>query len=147
VRGVDISPVAVERATTLHLPNASFEAQDFLGVTFAGYDVIAAIECLYYLSPDEQEAFFRKLRSEHNGTFIVSGPIIGKSEHRAYFTHNGLLSTFAQHGLRVIEWHNLSAYRRAGLGGLVTAVATRLSDGALPWVPERFVYQRCYVLR
>jgi predicted TPR repeat methyltransferase len=147
VRGVDISPVALERATTLHLPNASFEAQDFLGVTFAGYDVIAAIECLYYLSPDEQEAFFRKLRSEHNGTFIVSGPIIGKNEHRTYFTHNGLLSTFARHGLRVIEWSNLNVYRRAGLGGLVAAVATRLSDGALPWVPERFVYQRCYVLR
>jgi 2-polyprenyl-3-methyl-5-hydroxy-6-metoxy-1,4-benzoquinol methylase len=147
VKGVDISTIAVERATTLHLPNAAFEAQDFLDVTFAGYDVIAAIECLYYLTPNEQEAFLRKLRSEHAGTFIVSGPIIGKNEHRTYFTHNGLLSTFARHGLSVIEWSNLNVYRREGLGGLVAAVATRLSDDALPWVPERYVFQRCYVLQ
>jgi 2-polyprenyl-3-methyl-5-hydroxy-6-metoxy-1,4-benzoquinol methylase len=146
VTGIDISPIAVERARRRQLRNASFDVQDFLGVTFAGYDVIAAIECLYYLSPDEQEAFFRKLRAEHSGTFIVSGPIIGTNEHRTYFTHAGLLSTFARHGLRVIEWSNLNAYRRAGLGGLVAAVATRISDDVLPWVPERYVYQRCYVL-
>jgi hypothetical protein len=146
-QGVDISPIAVSRASALALANASFEASEFLNVSFVGYNVIAAIECLYYLSSDEQEAFFRKLRAEHDGTFIVSASIIGKNEHRTYFTHNGLLTTFAQHGLHVIEWSNLNAYRRAGLGGLVAAVATRLSDGALPWVPESFAYQRCYVLQ
>src|SRR5262245_44173251 len=49
IKGVDISPVAVSRAMALSLPNASFEAADFLDVSFCGYDVIVAIECLYYL--------------------------------------------------------------------------------------------------
>jgi len=62
VRGIDISPIAVGRAMALALPKASFQASDFLNIRFAGYDVIAAIECLYYLSPDEQEAFFQKAR-------------------------------------------------------------------------------------
>ena len=55
VRGIDISPVAVSRAKALSLKNASFVASDFLAVNFAGYDVIAAIECIYYLAPEEQE--------------------------------------------------------------------------------------------
>lgn len=63
VHGIDISPTAISRATVLSLPNASFQTSDFLNVGFAGYDVIAAIECIYYLAPDEREAFFRKLTS------------------------------------------------------------------------------------
>jgi cyclopropane fatty-acyl-phospholipid synthase-like methyltransferase len=58
VCGVDISAIAISRATALSLPNASFQASDFLNVSFAGHDVIAAIECIYYLAPEEQEAFF-----------------------------------------------------------------------------------------
>jgi 2-polyprenyl-3-methyl-5-hydroxy-6-metoxy-1,4-benzoquinol methylase len=96
VKGIDISPIAISRATSLSLPNASFEASDFLDVSFAGYDVIAAIECLYYLSPTEQEAFFRKLASEHAGKiFILSGPTIGSNEYRTYFTDSGIRSNAA----------------------------------------------------
>jgi 2-polyprenyl-3-methyl-5-hydroxy-6-metoxy-1,4-benzoquinol methylase len=87
VKGIDIGPLAISRAITLSLPNASFQASDFLNISFAGYDVIAAIECLYYLSPSEQEAFFSKMASEHAGkTFVLSGPIIGSNEHRTYLT-------------------------------------------------------------
>jgi hypothetical protein len=106
--------------------------------------VIAAIECLYYLSPDEQVKFFRKLLGEHKGTFIMSAPIIGANEHRTYFTHSGLLSTFVRHGLSMVEWGNLNAHWKVGVGGFAAAVAARLSDQMLAWVPERFVYQRCY---
>ena len=146
VLGIDISSVAVERANARSLPNASFELGDFLGVSFSGYDVITAVECLYYLSPDEQDAFFRKLVAEHRGTFIISAPIIGENKYRKYFTHGGLLSTFARYGLSLIEWSNLNAYRKAGIGGFAAAIAARLSDRVLPWLPERVVYQRSYVL-
>jgi SAM-dependent methyltransferase len=37
VKGVDISPIAVERAASLSLPNASFQASDFLNISFIGY--------------------------------------------------------------------------------------------------------------
>ncbi len=145
VTGVDISSVAVERATARHIPNASFTESDFLSVSFGGYDVIAAIECLYYLSHDEQETFFQKLTDEHQGIFIMSAPIIGANEHRTYFTHAGLLAIFERHGLALVEWGNLNAYRNAGAGGFAAAALARLSDRALPLIPDRFVYQRCYV--
>jgi predicted TPR repeat methyltransferase len=150
IKGIDISPIAISRATTLALPNASFEASDFLSVSFAGYDVIAAIECLYYLSPSEQEAFFSKLASEHAGkVFILSGPIIGSNEYRTYFTDRGVIETFARHGLSLIEGRNLNAYRKAGFGATIAAALCRLPFGSamLDVLPESYVYQRCYVAR
>jgi SAM-dependent methyltransferase len=150
IRGVDISSVAVKRATALALSNATFEASNFLNVSFADCDVIAAVECLYYLSPDEQEMFYRKLVREHAGKiFILTGPIIGANEFRTYFTHVGIQKTFARYGLTFVEWRNLNAYRKAGLGGTIAAVASRLpmSSALLALCPERFVYQRCYVAR
>src|SRR4029077_9173392 len=50
VVGIDISDVAIARAKSLNLPNARFESADFLPASFEGYDVIAAIECVSYLS-------------------------------------------------------------------------------------------------
>ncbi len=150
IKGVDISLVAVSRATALSLVNASFEASDFLNVSFSGYDVIAAIECLYYLSLDEQEAFFQKLASEHAGKiFILSGPIIGLNEYRTYFTHEGITETFARNGLSLIEWRNLNAYRKAGLAATLAAAVSWLPFGSnlLSVLPERLVYQRCYIAR
>ena len=150
VHGIDISPIAIARATALSVPNASFQASDFLNVSFAGYDVIAAIECIYYLAPDEQEAFFRKLASEAAGKmFIISGPIIGSNEHRTYFTDSGLQHTFARHDLTLIESRNLNAYRKAGLSATLVAAAIRLPFGSnlIRFLPEKWVYQRCYVTR
>ena len=134
----------------LSLPNASFEVSDFLNVSFAGYDVIAAIECIYYLAPDEQETFFQKLASEAAGKiFILSGPVIGSNEHRTYFTDPALRQTFARHALTLVESRNLNAYRKAGLGATVAAAAIRLPFGSaiIPHLPDKWVYQRCYVAR
>jgi hypothetical protein len=150
VKGIDTSPIAISHATSLALPNASFQVSDFLNVSFAGYDVIAAIECIYYLAPDEHEAFFQKLASEAAGKiFIVSGPIIGSNEYRTYFTDSGLRQTFARHGLTLVESRNLNAYRKAGLGATMAAAAIRLPfrGAIIPHLPERWVYQRCYVAR
>jgi len=109
VTGIDISNVAIQRSKAANIPNARFENSDFLETPFAGYDVIAAIECLYYLSPSEQEDFFRKLASEHTGIFVLSAPIIGSNEHRTYFTHDGITRRFAHHGLELIDARNLNA--------------------------------------
>jgi SAM-dependent methyltransferase len=149
-RGIDISPVAVSRATALSLPNASFQASDFLNVSFSGNDVIAAIECLYYLSPTEQETFFKKLASEHAGTvFVLSGPIIGSNEYRTYFTDGDIRQTFSRHGLPLIEGRNLNAYRKAGAAATIAATLCRLPLGSaiLDILPDRYVYQRCSVAR
>ena len=150
VKGIDISPIAISRAISLSLPNASFEASDFLNVSFVGYDLIVAIECLYYLSPTEQEAFFRKLTSEHAGKiFILSAPIIGSNEYRTYFTDSDIRQTFVRHGLTLVEGRNLNAYRKAGVGATIAAALCRLPLGCvvLDVLPESYVYQRCYVAR
>src|ERR1700722_19580757 len=77
------SGVAIGRAISKGISNASFENSDFLHVSYEGYGVIAAIECLYYLSSSEQEAFFDKVAREPSGKIlIISGPIIGHNEHR-----------------------------------------------------------------
>jgi hypothetical protein len=118
-------------------------------VSFEGYDIITAIECLYYLTPVDQEAFFKKLAREHCGKiFILSGPIIGKNEHREYFTHNGLLDTIAHHGASLVEFHNLNVYRR-GLPANIAAALVRLpfGDKLLNWLPTNLIYQRCYMIR
>src|SRR5450432_429386 len=47
VTGVDIREIAIERAKARNIQNARFENSDFLKISFDGYDVITAIECLY----------------------------------------------------------------------------------------------------
>ncbi len=145
ITGVDISDVAIARATALNLANARFESSDFLGVSFKGYDVIVAIECLYYLTPEDQEAFFEKIAREHRGILILSGPIIGENEHRKYFTHDALLETFGRHGLSMIECHNLNVYRKRSN---LAAVLVRLPFGSwlLHYLPSNLIYQRCYII-
>jgi cyclopropane fatty-acyl-phospholipid synthase-like methyltransferase len=154
VKGIDISAVAISRAASMQLANATFENSDFLNVSFSGYDVIVAIECLYYLSASEQEAFFDKVAREHSGKpLIISCPIIGQNEHRKYFTHKGILDTLDRHGISVIEFHNLNVDRRTPhvnrtIAHLIAALVRFLpSNLLLDALPERLIYQRCYIAR
>src|SRR5258706_2134881 len=149
VTGIDFSDVAIERAKACAIPNARFENADFLKVSFGGYDVIAAIECLYYLTPDDQEEFFRKIVSEHRGKpLIISGPIIGSNEFRKYFTDESLRQTFARHGLSVMASHNLNVYRRRALAN-IAAVLIRLPlcSWLLDYLSRSLIYQRIYAVR
>jgi SAM-dependent methyltransferase len=149
VTGIDISGVAVARAKALHLPYARFETGDFLRTPFDGFDVITAIECLYYLSEEEQEEFFSKVAREHGcKLLIVTGPIIGENQHRRYFTHAGLLETFRRHGFSVVNYGNLYVHR---IGALRTLAAAVVRLPFCLWVidrlPESFVYQRFYAIK
>lgn len=144
VMGVDISNVAISRAAARDLPNARFQVADFLNIPFADYDVIAAIECLYYLSPAEQDILFDKVATEHRGKpFVLCVPIIGGK----YPTHPGVMRSFARHGMALVKSHNLTI-RNDTLRSRALAIALRfapLGHMLLDRVPEEFVYQRCYV--
>jgi 2-polyprenyl-3-methyl-5-hydroxy-6-metoxy-1,4-benzoquinol methylase len=147
VTGIDISDVAIDRARSRKISNAKFVRSDFLQVSFEGYDVITAIECLYYLSHAEQNDFFVKIAHEHAGkTFVLSTPIIGKSQFRRYFTHDDLMAAFRRHGMVVESFYNLNVYRH---GALRTALAAmvRVVPSFLDLIPERFIYQRLYKIR
>lgn len=134
VFGIDLSDVAIDRAKARAIPNAQFCTANLLDISFEGFDVITAIECLYYLSSNDQATFFDKVAREHSGKIlIISGPIIGQNEHRKYFTHSGLLDIFAQRGISVVESHSLNIYRRGMLAN-IAAVLVRLPFSA--WLLE-----------
>jgi predicted TPR repeat methyltransferase len=144
VTGIDISDVAIERGMALGLPNAHFERGDFLETSFGGYDVIAAIECLYYLSREEQHEFFEKVKREHaGGILIVSGPIIGGK----YFTHSGLIGEFDDRGFRLLEHRNIYVRQTGAARAFDLAIRILGTPKLLGLLPSGLIYQRCYVLR
>jgi SAM-dependent methyltransferase len=146
VVGVDLSIVAIDRAKERRLKDARFIVDDLLSVPFHGYDVITAIECLYYLTHEEQVLVFEKLSSAHRGKiFILSAPIIGGK----YFTDPNVLSWFGKFGMNLIAAANVAVYwntpakRAVGIGLKVLPFGHHLID----FVPDGFIYQRCYVVR
>jgi SAM-dependent methyltransferase len=146
VIGVDISDVAIGRARSLGLPNARFEAADLLAVSYQGYDVIAAIECIQYLSHQEQGAFLEKVAQEHAGKMLLlSGPII---DYQRYFSHRRLMLEFANFGFSLIRSNNLSPYwHPASTRVVASMVRLPLGWALLDTLPERMIYQRLYALR
>ncbi len=146
VVAVDISDVAIARAKSLSLRNARFQTADLLETSFGGYDVIAAIECIYYLSRQEQAAFLEKVAREHSGKMLLlSGPII---DYQRYFSHRRLMFAFKTFGFTVVKFHNLSVYWHP-LSSRIVANLLKLPLGymLLDWLPERMIYQRLYALR
>jgi cyclopropane fatty-acyl-phospholipid synthase-like methyltransferase len=77
------------------LENARFENSDFLKISFDGYDVITAVECLNYLAPEDQEVFFEKVAREHGGKIMILSAqslartsIASISHTKAYLKHS-----------------------------------------------------------
>jgi 2-polyprenyl-3-methyl-5-hydroxy-6-metoxy-1,4-benzoquinol methylase len=146
VIGIDISDVAIARAKSLNLPNARFENADLLQTAFDGYDVIAAIECIHYLSHQEQGAFLEKVAREHPGKMLLlSGPIV---DYQRHFSHKRLMNEFTSLGFVVVKSYNLSVLWYP-LSSRVAANLLKLplGDVLLDWLPERMIYQRLYALR
>jgi len=148
VTGIDISHVAIVRARTRNIPNAQFDTGDLLEASFKDYDVIAALECIYYLRPEEQNVFFEKVAREHRGKMLVlSGPIVGQGKHRRYFSHDDLVKTFKLIGA-TFSFHNIIIDRR-GVFTTLAAAAARLPFclWILDLIPERYILQRLYIIR
>jgi SAM-dependent methyltransferase len=146
VVGIDISDVAIGRAKSLHLPYARFESADFLRSSFEGYDVIAAIECIHYLSLQERGAFLEKVAAEHSGKMLLlSGPIVDYIRH---FGHRRLMHEFASLGFALVRFYNLSVYRYPPSSRIIARLL-RLPLGytLLDGLPEWMIYQRLYAVR
>jgi len=146
VVGVDISDVAIARARSLSLPNARFESADLLHTSFQGYDVIAAIECIHFLSHPEQGAFLEKVAKEHAGKLLLlSGPII---DYQRYFSHKRLMLEFANFGFSLIKSNNLSVYwHPPSVRIIANLVKLPLGYILLDRLPDWTIYQRLYALR
>jgi len=146
VVGIDISDVAIARAQSLDLPNARFENADLLQISYKGYEVIAAIECIHYLSHPEQGAFLEKVAREHAGkVLLLSGPIV---DYAHYFSHRRLMLEFAALGFSLVRFNNLSVYwHPPSLRIIANLAKLPLGYMVLDWLPEWMIYQRLYVLR
>ena len=146
VVGIDISDVAIARAKSLNLPNARFESADFLQASFEGYDVIAAIECVNYLSLPERGAFLEKVAREHAGKILLlSGPIVDYTRH---FGHRRLMHEFKTLGFTPLGFYNLSLYWHPPSSKMIAnLIKLPLGHILLDWMPESMVYQRLYALR
>src|SRR5215468_12230940 len=146
VVGVDISDVAIARAQSLELSNARFECADLLQISYEGYEVIAAIECIHYLSHPEQGAFLAKVAREHAGKILLlSGPIV---DYAHYFSHRRLMHEFKSLGFSLVKSSNLSVYWHPPSARIVAnLVKLPLGHMVLDWLPEEMIHQRLYVLR
>jgi 2-polyprenyl-3-methyl-5-hydroxy-6-metoxy-1,4-benzoquinol methylase len=146
VVGVDISDVAIARAKSLNLQNARFESEDLLRTSFEGYDIIAAIECIYYLSLQERGVFLNKVAQEHSGKMLLlSGPIV---DYRRYFSHKRLMYEITALGFTFVKSYNLSVYWYP-FSSRIVANLVKLPPGhaLLDWLPEPMIYQRLYAVR
>ena len=146
VVGIDISDVAIARAKSRNLPNARFESADLLRTSFEGYDIIAAIECIYYLSLQERGVFLEKVAQEHSGKLLLlSGPIV---DYRRYFSHKRLVYEVTTLGFTLVKSYNLSVYWHP-FSSRVIGNLLKLPPGhtLLDWLPESMIYQRLYALR
>jgi SAM-dependent methyltransferase len=149
ITGIDISNLAIDRARARCLSNARFYQSDFLDCSFRGYDLISALECLYYLNPEEQGLFFGKIADQHKGRLLVlSGPIIGDAGRNSYFTHDRLLRIFNALGFSLLGFHNLTVYWRP-IPKRIVANLVKFPFGylAVDWFPDFLIYQRPYIIR
>jgi len=146
VVGIDISDVAIARAKSLNLSNARFESGDFLQASFEGYDVITALECVQYLSFQEQGVFLEKVAKEHPGKILLlSGPIV---DYRRHFSHKRLMLEFTTLEFAPLKYYNLSLYWYSPSSRVIAnLIKLPLGYTLLDWIPESMVYQRLYVLR
>jgi 2-polyprenyl-3-methyl-5-hydroxy-6-metoxy-1,4-benzoquinol methylase len=146
VVGVDISDVAIARAKSLNLPNARFESADLLQTSFEGYDIIAAIECIYYLSLQERGVFLEKVVQEHSGKMVLlSGPII---DYRRYFSHKRLMYEVRTLGFTHVKSYNLSVYWHPFSSRIIgNLLKLPLGHTLLGRLPEPMIYQRLYAIR
>jgi SAM-dependent methyltransferase len=146
VVGIDISDVAIARAKSLNLRNARFESAVFLNAPFEGYDVIAAIECVYYLSFQEREALLEKIAKEHPGKIVLlSGPIV---DYRRHFSHKRLMHEFTTLGFSPLKFYNLSVYWYPPSSRIIAhLIKLPLGHTMLDWIPESMIYQRLYAFR
>jgi len=146
VVGVDISDVAIARAKSLNLRNARFESADLLLTSFEGYDIIAAIECIYYLSLQERGVFLQKVAREHSGKLLLlSGPIV---DYRRYFSHKRLMYEVTTLGFTLVKSYNLSVYWHPLSSRIVgNLLKLPLGHTLLGRLPESMIYQRLYAIR
>ena len=158
----DISSIALNRLKTKY-PKIKTINEDMLKVNFNDFDSIFAFECIYYLSKKERKRFFVKVDKflKNKKIFIFSTPIIGKSIYRYYFTDKELKKKFRELNFNLINEKKLNLFfpnkdKFYFFIRLIIQIIFKLMSICklnryrhliLNILPERFIYQKVYVLK
>jgi hypothetical protein len=165
----DISEKAIARATKLGLPNVTFSVSDFVGYDYpSSCEAVLLLECLYYVSPEEQAQALSRIRNipagqtkaaqPGNRILFFSCPIIDKLDPvagklgRKYYTYAEAAALMEKSGFTIIEEHNLNM--RNG-GGIVFSFPSRcfaalfrfVPISLIDLVPKSLIYQRLFVCK
>jgi SAM-dependent methyltransferase len=143
VVGIDISQTAIDR--TPKIGNASFFATSMTDFDYSHFDLVTMLECLYYLSEDDQHQVLSKIKT----SLIISAPIIGENEHRRYYTRDTLVRLLSDHGFGIdrsfimsLRWDG-SIARKVAIN-TIKAIDT-LGVPILSVTPRQWVYQMLFV--
>lgn len=158
----DISSIALNRLK-IKYPKIKIIKGDMLKINFNNFDSIFAFECIYYLSEVERKKFFVKVKKflTNNKVFIFSTPIIGNSIYRYYFTDKELKKIFKKLNVSLINENKLNIFysNKHELDffiRLMIKIIFKLMSICklnkyryliLRILPERFIYQKVYVLK
>lgn len=144
--GVDISRTAISRAPTI--ANATFKVGSMVEFDYRDFDIVVMLECLYYLSEDDQKRVLSKI----NSPLIISAPIIGRNEHRRYYTEDELTRLLSDHGFKIdrsfvmsLRWDG-SAFDKIATG-TIRALCMLGMPPIFSFVPKRWIYQMMFVCR
>jgi 2-polyprenyl-3-methyl-5-hydroxy-6-metoxy-1,4-benzoquinol methylase len=157
VLAFDISEAAIARAQRLELRGTMFRVSGMTEFSeWGAFDVITMIECLYYLPADDQARVLDAIARSGHGTLVISAPVIGRGQHRKYYTDSELKSLLARHGFSIEQEHVVGLQRPASfLPGLIIQIFKAfyllplggLLDPVWNAVPARWVYKKLFVAR
>jgi SAM-dependent methyltransferase len=156
VVGFDISETAIGRAKRLRLPKVDFYVSSMTEFqAYREFDVIVLLECLYYLSAEDQARTLNAIKIGE-GTLIISAPVIGTDQFRKYYTESELVNLLNAHGFSIVESRVVGIkYPPTRIERLITLAFKaiylspigRILDGIWDHLPERWVYQKLFVCR
>ena len=124
-----------------------------LEVNYLSFDIVIAVEVIYYLSNKERVTFFESLKGKKI-RLIFSTPIIGENQYRIYFKNEAIKRIVKNLNFRLIEEKNLNFYgSRNFIFRILNKIffnkylcETYFSYKILQFLPKSMIYQKAYVI-
>ena len=158
----EISRIAINRAKRSLSKKIIFICQNFMNISFNSYNVLIAIESIYYLNNKDRLLFFKKiydfLSLNRKNIFIFSAVIIGKTKYKYYFNLIEIKQLLKKFNFKILEESNLSLYNRNNYNPfenylfkifnfLVNKFKIKIFYYILYIVPNKIIFQKIFVIK
>jgi hypothetical protein len=133
-----------------------------MNISFNSYNVIIAIESIYYLNNKDRLLFFKKiydfLSLNRKNIFIFSTVIIGKTKNKYYFNLIEIKRLLKKFNFKILEESNLSLYNRNNYNPfedflfkifnfLINKFKIKIFYYILYIVPNKIIFQKIFVIK